>query len=158
MSQAQQGGTALITGVRGQDGGYLCERLLKDGFTVHGLDRNAGSAVPPWLEGVTLHEIDLCDTEAVDALVTQIAPDEIYNLAAISSVAACWAEPVACAQVNGVAVAGLLEAAWRLQERLGRPVRVVQASSAEIFGSTVQVPQTELTPIAPVFLLLSSKW
>ena len=151
MSQAKPaGGTALVTGVRGQDGGYLCERLLRDGFTVHGLDRDSGSAVPPWLEDVTLHEVDLCDTAAVTELMARIEPDEIYNLAAISSVAACWAHPITCAEVNGVAVAGLLEAAWQQQERTGRPVRVVQASSAEIFGATSQVPQTETTPIAPV--------
>lgn len=151
MAQAEPGaGTALVTGVRGQDAGYLCEHLLRDGYAVHGLDRHAGDAVPPWLKGVTLHEVDLCDTTAVHDLVMRIRPDEVYNLAAISSVAACWADPVTCAQVNGVAVAGLLEAAWQLQENLGRPVRVVQASSAEIFGATTQVPQNELTPVAPV--------
>lgn len=141
---------ALVTGVRGQDGGYLCERLVADGLTVHGFDRDVSGDRPTWLQDVTLHQADICDTDVVTALVDRVEPDEIYNLAAISSVAASWTDPVATAKVNGIAAAGLLEAAWRLQERAGRPVRVIQASSAEIFGAARQVPQSESTPIHPI--------
>jgi GDPmannose 4,6-dehydratase len=79
-----------------------------------------------------------------------VAPDEIYNLGGISSVALSWQEPGLTAQVSGVAPGHVLKAAHDLQERSGTAVRVVQASSAEIFGAAEQVPQTEDTPVAPV--------
>ena len=83
-------------------------------------------------------------------LIDEVEPDEIYNLAGISSVARSWAEPVATGRVSGLAVAGLLQAAWEHSERTGRSVAVVQASSAEIFGNPTQSPQDENTPIAPI--------
>jgi GDPmannose 4,6-dehydratase len=76
-------------------------------------------------------------------------PDEIYNLAAVSSVFMSWQEPVHTAEVNALPVAQLLESAWRLQERTGKAVRIVQASSAELFGQATMSPQTEETPINP---------
>jgi GDPmannose 4,6-dehydratase len=141
---------ALITGVSGQDGGYLCERLVADGAEVHGVDR-AGIDTDdhPWLDGVTLHKGDITDTAATARLIDQIEPDEVYNLAAVSSVALSWSQPVLTTRVNSLAVAGLLEAVYQLGERTGRPVRFVQASSAEIFGVACQVPQNEQTPITP---------
>ncbi len=142
------GRTALITGISGQDGGYLSELLRGRGVAVHGVDR-AGGAGQPWLEGVTLHALDLTDTAAVARLVHDVAPDEIYNLAAVSSVARSWEQPLETAQINGLAVAGLLEAADELR-RAGRDVRFVQASSAEIFGAAAHAPQDESTPIDPV--------
>lgn len=142
---------ALITGIGGQDGSYLAELLLADGVEVHGL-HHAAEAAPPanCPPRVILHTGELTDTDAMRRLVDETAPDEIYNLAAISSVAASWDRPELVAAVNGEAAVGLLEIAWAHQERVGRQVRFVQASSAEIFGQPARSPQDESTPVAPV--------
>ena len=137
--------SALITGVSGQDGGYLAERLLADDVEVHALSLPDDAAV----DGVDSHVGDVADVEHTRALVLEVAPDEIYNLAAVSSVARSWHEPDLTAHVNGLAAVGLLETAWQLQEREGRPVRFVQASSAEIFGLPDRSPQDEATPVRP---------
>ncbi|WP_341805286.1 GDP-mannose 4,6-dehydratase [Nocardioides ochotonae] len=139
---------ALITGVGGQDGSYLAERLVAEGLEVHALVHPDEPL--PERPGVTLHACDVADTARTRALVRDLAPDELYNLAAISSVARSWSEPDLVARVNGLAVAGLLESAWLAQEASGRPVRFVQASSAEIFGAPCRSPQDESTPIRPV--------
>jgi len=138
--------TALITGVSGQDGSYLAERLLADGVEVHALA--LPDDVP--VDGVHTHRGDVADVEATRGLLLDVAPDEVYNLAAVSSVARSWDEPDLTARVNGLAAAGLLESAHLLQERTGRPVRFVQASSAEIFGLPDRSPQDEETPVRPV--------
>lgn len=139
---------ALITGVGGQDGSYLAERLIREGYDVHGL------ALPddpiPELAGLTVHRGDLIDADGLHGLIVGIAPHEIYNLAAMSSIAACWAQPQRCAQVNGAAVATVLDAAWQVQESEGRAVRVVQASSAAMFGDPGRGPLNEATRLAPV--------
>ena len=140
--------TALVTGITGQDGGYLAEQLLADGTVVHGLVRR-GEFVPPHLAGCTLHEVDVLDGGALTAAVRDVAPDEVYNLVGLSSVAYSWQEPVLAAELNGVVVARLLAALWDLQESTGRAARVVQASSAEIFAGAVTAPQDESTPISP---------
>ena len=144
--------TALITGVSGQDGGYLAERLLAEGVSVHGLVRSAEDSAPviASMPGLSLHVGDLNEVDSVTRLIRRLAPDEIYNLAGISSVAQSWAEPIATGRVSGLAAAGLLQAAWEFGESSGRQVRVVQASSAEIFGSPDISPQNESTPIAPI--------
>lgn len=144
--------TVLITGVAGQDGGYLAERLLAEGADVHGLVRDAQDedAVRALLPGVSVHVGDLTDTDALGRLIRRVEPDEIYNLAGISSVAYSWAEPVATGQVSGLAVAGLLHAAWEFGESGGARPRIVQASSAEIFGNPARSPQDESTPMAPI--------
>jgi GDPmannose 4,6-dehydratase len=145
--------TALITGITGQDGGYLTERLLAEGWHVHGLvhrgDEHATSLAHHYPDVIT-HVGDLADPPGVEALLADVQPDEIYNLGGISSVALAWQQPVLTARVNGLGVAGLLEAAWRVQERRGRTVRVLQASSAEIFGAPETSPQSETTPLRPV--------
>ena len=138
--------TALITGVSGQDGSYLAERLLADGVQVHALSLPDDRTI----DGVRMHAGDVADVEGTRALVLEVAPDEIYNLAAVSSVARSWAEPDLTARVNGLAAVGLLESARQLQESAGRPVRFVQASSAEIFGLPDRTPQDEDTPVRPV--------
>jgi GDPmannose 4,6-dehydratase len=144
--------TVFITGITGQDGGYLAEQLLAQGSSVHGLVRAAAEVAPTVAAypGVSLHVADLTDTAAVAGLLAEIAPDEIYNLAGISSVARSWQEPVATGLVSGLAAAGVLQSAFELSERTGRRVAVVQASSAEIFGNPGVWPQDESTPIAPV--------
>ncbi|QTE30242.1 GDP-mannose 4,6-dehydratase [Pengzhenrongella sicca] len=150
-------GIAFVTGATGQDGSYLCEALAREGAEVHALVRRGpGGAQDPgldelltWVPGLIVHEGDLADAATVDRLVAEIAPDEIYNLAGISSVAYSWAHPVTTGIVSGVAVASVLHSAWLLQERTGRTVRVLQASSAEIFGDAPESPQTEATPVRP---------
>ena len=144
--------TVFITGITGQDGGYLAEQLLAQGSSVHGLVRAAAEVAPTVAAypGVLLHVADLTDTAAVAGLLAEIAPDEIYNLAGISSVARSWQEPVATGLVSGLAAAGVLQSAFELSERTGRRVAVLQASSAEIFGNPGVWPQDESTPIAPV--------
>jgi GDPmannose 4,6-dehydratase len=96
-----------------------------------------------------LHEGDLTDSAGVQALVSELEPDEIYNLGGISSVAFSWEQPLLTAAISGVGAVAVLEAAWRLQTDTGRPVRVLQASSAEIFGDPAESPQSENTPIKP---------
>jgi len=142
--------TVFVTGVSGQDGSYLVERLIDEGADVHGLVRTIADIGDVHQAGVILHVADIADSDGVGRLVAEIAPDEIYNLAGISSVAQSWAEPVASGRVSGVAAVGILEAAWRLTQTTGRQVRVVQASSAEIFGNPAVSPQDESTPVAPV--------
>ena len=137
---------ALVTGIGGQDGSYLAERLVADGIEVHALvlhDDATPAFCPP---EVTLHVGDVADVEGTRRLVLDLAPDEIYNLAAISSVAQSWEQPDLTARVNGLAAVALLESA-RL---VGDHVRLVQASSAEIFGEPDHSPQTEQTPVRPL--------
>ncbi|WP_263118989.1 GDP-mannose 4,6-dehydratase [Cellulomonas sp. RIT-PI-Y] len=139
---------ALITGVTGQDGSYLAERLVSEGVTVHGLVRS-GDRTPP-VPGVRSHLGDLADLDGLRRLVLEVAPTELYHLAGISSVAQSWQEPEQTALLSGVAVARLLESALEVQRAHGAPVRFVHASSAEIFGDPATSPQDESTPIAPV--------
>jgi GDPmannose 4,6-dehydratase len=143
---------ALVTGITGQDGRYLLERLLAEGVEVHGMVRTDDD-LPPEIHNalpkIELHEGDLTDSQRLVTLMRQIAPDEVFNLAGISSVTTSWTEPALTGVVSGVAVAYLLEAAWQLQESCGRRVSFVQASSAEIFGQPTTSPQNELTRVAP---------
>ncbi|MDP3890441.1 GDP-mannose 4,6-dehydratase [Nocardioides sp.] len=141
---------AFVTGINGQDGSYLAERLLDEGVEVHALAHTADepSAFVP--TAVVVHHGDLTDVEGTRALVRDLAPDEVYNLAAVSSVARSWEAPDQTAAVNGLGAVGLLESARQVQEATGRTVRFVQASSAEIFGSPTVSPQDEDTPIRPV--------
>lgn len=140
---------ALITGVTGQDGGYLAERLLADGVEVHALVL-PGTPAEPVPDGVVAHDGDVGDVAATRRLLLEVAPQQVYNLAAISSVARSWSEPDEVIRVNGAAALGLLESAWQVQERTGEPVAFVQASSAEIFGQPGAAPQDEDTPVAPI--------
>ena len=144
--------SALITGITGQDGGYLAEQLLGEGVVVHGMVHGGDPQVAALRErspGVLLHHGDLLDEDSLAAVVAAAEPDEVYNLAGISSVAFSWEQPVLTADVTALGAARLLEQVWRHQQRRGEPVRLVQASSAEIFGSATEVPQTEQTPLAP---------
>lgn len=144
---------ALVTGITGQDGGYLTEQLVADGVEVHGMVHDGDRAVADFRERhpeVELHDGDLADHSGIARLVTAVAPDELYNLAGISSVALSWDEPVLTAELSGVAAAVLMRAALDVQESTGRRVAVVQASSAEIFGNAEHAPQDELTPVRPV--------
>lgn len=139
---------AFVTGIGGQDGTYLAERLLAEGVEVHALAHDIEPL--PDLPGVELHRGDLTNVPDVRALLIDLAPDEVYNFAALSSVARSWAEPDLTARVNGMAAAALLESALLVQEKHGRAVRFVQASSAEIFGEPDRHPQDESTSLRPV--------
>ena len=144
---------ALVTGATGQDGSYLVEQLLAEGAEVHALvrgeepDGRPPRAVPA---GVHVHTVDLLDGDPLQRVVADVEPTELYNLGGLSSVALSWQQPALTAQVSGVAVGRLLQGALDLQERTGRQVRFVQASSAEVFGHAVQVPQDEQTPVRPL--------
>jgi GDPmannose 4,6-dehydratase len=144
---------ALITGITGQDGGYLTEQLLAEGTEVHGLvhlEDRTGHDLQERHPSVVLHVGDLADHDGLRRLVAGVAPDELYNFAGISSVAYSWEHPVVTVQLSGVAAAVLFEAAYRLQESTGRRTACVQASSSEIFGEAGAFPQDETTPVRPV--------
>jgi GDPmannose 4,6-dehydratase len=140
---------ALITGITGQDGSYLAELLLKKGYKVHGLVRRSSDETLSRLQGckeqLTLHGGDLTDLASLIAILKQVEPREVYNLAAQSFVAASWQQPLLTAQVTGLGTANLLEAI-----RLVDPtIRFYQASSSEMFGRVVETPQRETTPFYP---------
>ncbi len=97
---------------------------------------------------VVLHAGDLLDEALLAAFVAAADPDEVYNLAGISSVAFSWERPVLTADVTALGTARLLEQLWQHQQHRGRPVRFVQPSSAEMYGEAAQVPQDETTPLA----------
>jgi GDPmannose 4,6-dehydratase len=139
---------AFVTGIGGQDGGYLAERLLAEGVEVHALAYEQDPR--PRLSGVEIHTGDLTRVDDVRALLLDLAPDEIYNLAAISSVARSWDQPDLTALVNGTAAVALMESALQVQDKRGLQVAFVQASSAEIFGQPDVTPQDESTPVRPV--------
>ncbi|WP_028644654.1 GDP-mannose 4,6-dehydratase [Nocardioides sp. URHA0020] len=139
---------AFITGIGGQDGSYLAEQLLSAGAEVHALAHPDDRA--PVARGVELHPGDLTDIAQTRHLLLDLAPDEVYNLAGVSSVARSWSEPDLTGQVNGLAAVALLESAWQVQEASGRAVRFVQASSAEIFGEPTSSPQDEATLVKPI--------
>jgi GDPmannose 4,6-dehydratase len=144
--------SALITGISGQDGGYLAERLLTEDYTVHGLVHEGDLGVNDLLRrcpSVVLHNGDLTDDASLAAMVAAAEPDEVYNLAGISSVGFSWEQPVLTADVTALGAARLLEQVWKLQDRTGKQVRFVQASSAEIFGDAEVAPQDEDTPLRP---------
>ena len=140
---------AFVTGIGGQDGSYLAERLRADGVEVHALTHH-GDDLRHCPDGVVLHPGDLSDLPGTRALVLGLAPDEVYNLAAVSSVARSWEHPEETVLVNGTAAVALMDAALAAQERSGHAVRFVQASSAEIFGRPGRSPQDESTPVRPV--------
>jgi GDPmannose 4,6-dehydratase len=141
--------TALITGIAGQDGSYLSELLLEKGYEVHGMVRGSPSEVYPRLAhlggAINLHTGDLLDDRSLDEVMRACEPDEIYNLAGMSFVAASWPQPVLAAESNAVGVVRLLEA----MREVVPEARFYQASSSEVFGDPREVPQTEATPLSP---------
>lgn len=139
--------SALITGITGQDGCYLAAALLARGVEVHGLVRPGDvEALDPRIQ---VHAGDLVDGDGLARLVGEVAPDAIYNLGGLTSVAESWRQPVLTARITGLAVVHLLSAAQRLVDD-GHPVRFLQASSSEIFGDSADHPQREETQLRPV--------
>lgn len=133
--------TALITGVTGQDGTYLARSLAADGWRVVGATINEiGPADGCYLADVDLRHLDVRDAAAVHALVAEVEPDRIYNLAAISSVAMSWEQPELTFAVNTEGVRHLLSAIADQRRRTGKEARLLQASSAEVRGSGAESP------------------
>jgi GDPmannose 4,6-dehydratase len=140
---------ALVTGITGQDGSYLAELLLEKGYEVHGMVRRSSTETFQRLEhirdDIVLHTGDVLDQSSLTDVLRACEPDEIYNLAAMSFVAASWNQPVLTAEFTGVGVTRLLEA---MRETVPQ-ARFYQASSSEMFGKVLEVPQTERTPFYP---------
>ena len=140
---------ALITGITGQDGSYLAELLLAKGYEVHGMVRRSSTETFQRLQDcrddVVLHTGDLLDQSSLADVMRECTPHEIYNLAAMSFVAASWNQPVLTASYSGVGVTRMLEA----MRGVAPEARFYQASSSEMFGQVLEVPQTEKTPFYP---------
>jgi GDPmannose 4,6-dehydratase len=141
--------SALITGVTGQDGSYLAELLLEKGYDVHGMVRRASTEKFDRIEHIrdriTLHQGDLLDQRSLVDAMRAARPTEIYNLAAMSFVAVSWIQPTLTAEFSGVGVTRMLEA----MREVCPEARFYQASSSEMFGKVLEVPQTETTPFYP---------
>lgn len=119
---------------------------------MHGLVRDGdveATALAARSPGLVLHTGDLRDESSLAAVVAAADPDEVYNLAGISSVAFSWEHPVLTADITGLGAVRLLEAVRQHAERRGRPVAFAQASSAEVFGQAEHAPQDETTPVRP---------
>ncbi len=142
--------TALITGIRGQDGSYLAEWLLEQGYEVHGMVRPSTNTnvipVADFTGGIQLHQADLLDQAALTDLIRSVRPAEVYNLAGTTFVPDSWVQPVLTAELTAVGVTRMLEAI-RLSNHRG--IRFYQASSSEMFGKVQEVPQCETTPFCP---------
>jgi GDPmannose 4,6-dehydratase len=140
---------ALITGITGQDGSYLAELLLEQGYDVYGLTRRL-SADNYWRiehlrDRLTLIPGDLLDQLSLIRVLERVRPQELYNLAAMSFVPASWEQPMLTGEFNSQGVTRVLEAV-----RVVDPtIRIYQASSSEMFGNVREVPQTEMTPFYP---------
>jgi len=140
---------ALITGITGQDGSYLAELLLEKGYEVHGIMRRNSTFTTGRIEHifdqVEMHYGDLADSSSLQHIVSKVQPDEVYNLAAQSHVKVSFDVPEYTADVTGTGTLRLLEAI-----RTSAPkAKFYQASSSEMFGKVLEVPQTEKTPFYP---------
>lgn len=149
---------ALITGVTGQDGSYLADFLLEKGYEVHGIKRRASLFntqridhiySDPHLESARfkLHYGDLTDTSNITRIISEIEPDEIYNLGAQSHVAVSFEAPEYTADVDAIGTLRLLEAIRFLG--LEKKTRFYQASTSELYGLVQEIPQRETTPFYP---------
>jgi len=141
--------TALITGITGQDGSYLAEFLLKEGYQVFGLVRPTStpstSRIAHLVNDIQLISGDLGDMVSLIRAVEIAQPDEVYNLAAMSFVPDSWTQPEKAADIVASGVSRMLEAI-----RIGKPdARFYQASSSEMFGKVLETPQSETTPFNP---------
>lgn len=149
---------ALVTGITGQDGSYLAEFLLEKGYEVHGIKRRASSFNTQRIDHIyqdphipnsqlKLHYGDLTDTSNLTRIISEVKPDEIYNLGAQSHVAVSFDSPEYTADVDGVGTLRMLEAIRFLG--LEKKTRFYQASTSELYGLVQETPQTEKTPFHP---------
>ncbi|MHC4908652.1 MAG: GDP-mannose 4,6-dehydratase, partial [Planctomycetota bacterium] len=151
---------ALITGITGQDGSYLAELLLGKGYEVHGIVRRASTFNTDRLDHIYhdphdsgarlfLHFGDLTDANVLSKCLETLQPDEVYNLGAQSHVRVSFDMPLHTADSVGMGTLRLLEAVHDHEVRTGRTVRYYQASSSEMFGKVLEIPQRETTPFYP---------
>ena len=140
---------ALITGITGQDGSYLAELLLDEGYEVHGMVRRSSTETRFRIEHlgdrISFVEADLLDPASLVKALAQVQPEEIYNLAAQSFVPTSWSQPVLTGEFTALGVVRLLEA----MRQVAPEARFYQASSSEMFGKVREVPQNEQTPFHP---------
>ena len=143
--------TALITGIRGQDGAYLAKLLLEKGYKVYGADRRSGDSSNWRLKELGIEKdveilyMDLLELTNIMRVIEKVEPDEVYNLAAQSFVGVSFEQPVLTSEVDAIGVLRLLEAI-----RILKPdTKFYQASTSEMFGKVQEIPQTEKTPFYP---------
>jgi GDPmannose 4,6-dehydratase len=148
-SHRRMGKRALITGITGQDGSYLSEFLLAQGYEVHGMVRRSSEEkferISHLRDKLKLHQGDLLDQYSLASILRAVEPHEVYNLAAQSFVPTSWSQPVLTGEFTALGVTKMLEAIRHTTPK----VRFYQASSSEMFGRVRQVPQDELTPFYP---------
>jgi GDPmannose 4,6-dehydratase len=141
--------TALITGITGQDGSYLAELLLEKGYRVVGMTRRTSTDVHERIahlvDDIEFVSGDLLDQTSITTIVHDVRPDEVYNLAAQSFVPASWTQPVLTGEFTALGATRVLEAIRAVDPA----IRFYQASSSEMFGKVVEVPQKETTPFYP---------
>lgn len=140
---------AFITGITGQDGSYLAEFLLKQGYDVYGMVRRTSTLnferIRHIQDQITLIPGDMLDQTSVTNALSDIRPQEVYNLAAQSFVQTSWVQPVFTGDVTALGVTRLLDAIRTVDPE----IRFYQASSSEMFGKVQEVPQRETTPFYP---------
>jgi len=140
---------AVITGITGQDGSYLAELLLANGYDVTGVVRRSSTPnywrIEHLLDRITLRPADLLDQLSLLRLIQDVRPHEFYNLAAMSFVPASWDQPLLTGDFNAMGVTRLLEAVRHVDPS----IKIYQASSSEMYGRVREVPQTEMTPFYP---------
>ncbi len=140
---------ALITGITGQDGSYLAELLLEEGYEVYGMVRRASTERFERIEHlkgkIKLVQADLLDQLSIISIIEEVKPDEIYNLAAQSFVPTSWSQPILTGEFDALGVTRILEAIRHIDNKM----KFYQASSSEMFGKVQEVPQTEKTPFYP---------
>jgi GDPmannose 4,6-dehydratase len=141
--------TALITGITGQDGSYLAEFLLSKGYTIIGMSRRTSTLnferIAHFQDDINLVQGDLHDQSSLVWILEEYKPDEVYNLAAQSFVPTSWQQAVLTAEVTAVGVLRMLDAIRQVNPK----IKFYQASSSEMFGKVVEVPQQESTPFYP---------
>ncbi|MEE8595590.1 MAG: GDP-mannose 4,6-dehydratase, partial [Gemmatimonadota bacterium] len=140
---------ALITGITGQDGSYLAELLLEEGYEVHGMVRRSSSdrfeRIQHLTDRITLHQADLLDQLSIVSALEEVKPQEVYNLAAQSFVPTSWKQPLLTGEFTALGVTRMLEAIRHVDPS----IRFYQASSSEMFGKVSKSPQDERTPFYP---------
>jgi len=147
---------ALITGINGQDGSYLAELLLEKGYEVHGtlkrnsVSENQTSRLDNVFDKLNLHYADLTDLSSIIRVISEIKPQEVYNLAAQSHVKISFDQPIYTANVTGLGTLNVLEACKLIDTK----IKIYQASSSEMFGNTIdddgfQRETTQLNPVSP---------
>lgn len=144
--------TAFITGITGQDGSYLTELLLEKGYDVAGFVRSSSTGnlgnVEHLKSEIRFFRGSLDDERSIEAAISELKPDEIYNLGAEAAPADSFKRKVYTSDINALGPLRVFEAALRLQ-RAGHQVKIYQASTSEMYGAPAQVPQDENTPLLP---------